>query len=94
MPRSWVYIMASHRNGTLYTGVTTDLPGRVYQHKDGTLAGFTAEFHCHLLVYYEGFDDIRLAIQREKILKKWHRSWKIRLIEKVNPEWRDLSSEI
>ncbi len=94
MPRAWVYIVASRRNGTLYTGVTTELSVRVRQHQQDLIPGFTADYHCHTLVYYESFDDIRLAIHREKQLKKWHRRWKIRLIETINPDWRDLSQDI
>jgi len=89
--KSYVYILASNKNGTLYIGVTSDLIGRTYQHKNNLIPGFTAEHLCHRLVYYEIFDSLDYAILREKQLKKWNRRWKIRLIEQDNPEWRDLS---
>ena len=91
---AFVYIMANHRNGTLYTGVTTNLPLRVTQHKSGTSSGFTDKYKVHMLVYYEVHGDIREAIAVEKRIKRWKRSWKIRLIEKINPEWKDLSEGI
>ena len=86
----YVYILASRRNGTLYVGVTNDLARRVFQHQLGFHDGFTKKYKVHWLVYYETFDDIREAIQREKRLKKWNRSWKIALIEKENPTWEDI----
>ncbi len=86
----YVYILASKRNGTLYIGVTNDLERRTYEHKNNVYPGFTQRYKVHLLVYYEMFDDINDAITREKLLKKWNRSWKIRLIEKHNPKWADL----
>jgi len=86
----FVYIMASGRNGTLYIGVTSNLPARVAQHRDGTLGGFTGKYGCKQLVWYERHDEIDLAIRREKQLKEWHRAWKIRLIEGMNPAWDDL----
>ena len=85
-----VYIMASRRHGTLYIGVTSNLLGRVYQHKAGVVAGFTLRYHVHLLVWFECYDDALAAIAREKELKKWRREWKVNLIEKENPEWVDL----
>jgi putative endonuclease len=88
---AFVYIMANRRNGTLYTGVTTNLPLRVAQHKTGALPGFTDKYKVHLLVYYEVHGDIREAIVAEKRIKRWKRTWKIRLIEQINPEWKDLS---
>ena len=90
---SWVYITASGKNGTLYIGVTSDLQRRVNEHKAGEIPGFTQRYHVHTLVYYEEFSDMYSAIKREKQLKKWKREWKIRLIEKGNPEWRDLSDD-
>ena len=87
--RPVVYIMASKRNGTLYTGVTSDLPRRVSQHSTGLVEGFTKKYGVHMLVYYERHDDMRSAIVREKQVKKWNRAWKLRLIERENPEWRD-----
>ena len=89
-----VYLLASKRNGTLYIGVTSDLVGRVWQHKHNELGGFTARYSVNLLVYYETFTRMEDAIVREKRLKEWHRAWKIRLIEDANPEWRDLWPEV
>ena len=86
----FVYILASRRNGTLYTGITNDLLQRVFQHKERLVPGFTRKYNVHKLVYYEKYSDIYSAIEREKKLKKWHRQWKINLIESVNPEWKDL----
>ena len=88
-----VYIMASQKNGTLYTGVTSNLLLRVAQHKTGTFKGFSSEFYVDRLAYYEVFDDPRLAIEREKTLKKWKREWKIKLIEQGNPKWDDLAGK-
>lgn len=85
-----VYILASKRNGTLYIGVTNDLNRRVYEHKGKLVKGFTSKYDVSMLVYYELHEDIRAAIQREKQLKKWNRAWKLRIIEKHNPEWIDL----
>jgi putative endonuclease len=89
-----VYIMASKRNGTLYTGVTSDLSGRVWEHREGVLPGFTKRYGVKMLVWYEAFDDIRDAIQREKTIKKYPRAWKLNLIEGMNPEWGDLYGDI
>jgi len=89
-----VYILASTRNGTLYIGVTSDLVKRCWQHRTHQLAGFTDRYHVGLLVHYELFRDMQHAIVREKRLKKWHRQWKLRLIEERNPDWRDLWEEI
>jgi putative endonuclease len=86
----FVYIMASQRNGTLYIGVTSDLAGRIYTHRESLIAGFTREYGVHRLVWYEWIDSADAAIQREKQLKKWNRAWKIRLIEETNPLWDDL----
>jgi putative endonuclease len=91
---SYVYILASKRYGTLYIGVSADLVARVYQHKNDLVDGFTKEYGVHILVYYQQFEDIEDAIIEEKRLKKWKRDWKIRLIEKNNPEWRDLYLDI
>ena len=85
-----VYILASRPYGTLYIGVTRGLVGRVIQHRDELIEGFTKRYGVKRLVYYEAFDDIRLAIQREKSLKRWPRGWKINLIEHDNPRWDDL----
>ena len=88
-----VYILASARLGTLYIGVTSDLWSRVPEHRQNLREGFTKRYGVHMLVYYEMHDDMTAAIQREKRLKKWNRAWKIRLIEQMNPEWRDLWDE-
>jgi putative endonuclease len=82
--------MASGRNGTLYTGVTSDLAGRVYQHRNGLVEGFTKRYGCKLLVWYEADDDLDAARLRELQMKKWKRAWKIELIERHNPQWKDL----
>jgi len=89
-----VYLLASKRNGTLYTGVTSDLVARVWQHKNNQVEGFTQKYHVHTLVYYEMHQDMETAIQREKQIKKWKRQWKLALIEKNNPGWKDLHDEI
>ncbi len=86
----WVYILASRRNGTLYTGVTNELGRRVFEHKCGLVKGFTRKHSVNLLVWSETFSDIREAIATEKRIKRWRRSWKIELIEKSNPCWDDL----
>jgi putative endonuclease len=86
----YVYIMASRRNGTLYTGVRNDIARRGFEHREGVSAGFTKRYSVKLLVYYEAHDDIQSAIEREKRLKKWNRAWKISLIEAANPKWEDL----
>ena len=85
-----VYIMASRRNGTLYIGVTSDLPGRVWQHREGQVEGFTKKYECKMLVWFEAFDDLQEARRRELQMKKWKRLWKLRVIEEMNPEWNDL----
>jgi putative endonuclease len=89
-----VYILASKRNGTLYVGVTGDLARRAWEHKNDLVEGFTRRYGVHTLVYAEAHEDMGSAIQREKQLKKWNRAWNIALIEKRNPTWRDLFSEI
>ena len=90
MKTYYVYILASQRNGTLYVGVTSDLLKRVWEHKNKTVKGFTEKYEVDMPVYYEETSDVRVALQREKTLKKWKREWKLALIEKENPEWRDL----
>ncbi|MEN6433594.1 MAG: GIY-YIG nuclease family protein [Smithella sp.] len=90
----YVYILASRKKGTLYIGVTSDLARRIYEHKYDLVEGFTKQYKVHSLVYFEITESIESAIDREKKLKKWNREWKIRLIEKSNPEWRDLYSEV
>ena len=90
MNQYYIYILASKRNGTLYIGVTNDLIKRVYEHRNGIIEGFTKKYRVHNLVYYEETRDINSAITREKQMKKWKRRWKIELIEKINPDWKDL----
>ncbi len=94
MKQSYVYIMANKRNGTIYIGVTSDLVGRVAQHKQNLVKSFSKKYQIHLLVYYETSEDIQSAIAREKQLKNWNRLWKLKLIESVNPEWEDLYDKI
>ena len=86
----FVYIMASRRNGTLYIGVTSDLPARVYAHREGLIGGFTKRYGCKMLVWYACFEDIQAARQRELQMKEWRRAWKLQAIESMNREWRDL----
>ena len=88
-----VYIMASGRNGTIYIGVTSDLPSRVEQHRTGKIPGFTQKYGCKTLVWYEQQGSIVEAIIREKALKTWRRKWKMALIEGRNPQWLDLAAE-
>ena len=90
MKEYWVYILASKRNGTLYIGVTSNLSLRVYEHKEKLIEGFTKKYNITQLVYAEEFQDINEAIHREKCIKKWNREWKLKLIEKQNPNWEDL----
>ena len=90
----YVYILASKKKGTLYIGVTSNLVKRIYEHKNDLVDGFTKEYAVHNLVYFEVTESVESAIAREKQLKKWNRAWKIRLIEKNNPEWQDLYTEL
>ncbi|MBA7563118.1 hypothetical protein ES708_04771 [subsurface metagenome] len=92
--RYYIYILASKRNGTLYTGVTSNLIKRIYEHKNNLIEGFTKKYNIHNLVYYEITEDVNSAIAKEKQLKRWKRNWKIELIEKNNPEWKDLYFEL
>ena len=89
-PIGFVYILASYRNGTLYTGVISDLTRRIAQHRDGSFGGFTEQYAVKTLVWHETLADIETAIRREKPIKRWRRAWKIALIEELNPDWRDL----
>ena len=89
-----VYILASKRNGTLYTGVTSDLVRRVWEHRNDLVAGFSRRYRTHLLVWFERHETMESAIVRERQLKEWKRTWKLELIEKENPVWRDLYREI
>jgi putative endonuclease len=91
---SYVYILASGPNGTLYIGVTSDLIKRVWQHREGLAEGFTKRYGIKHLVWYEVHSEILEAIRREKQIKKWDRAWKIELVQKANPGWRDLYADI
>lgn len=90
----YVYILASKRNGTLYVGSTSELKKRVWQHKNKVVEGFTKKYGVNKLVHYEIAETQEAAALRERQIKKWNRAWKIRLIEKDNPEWKDLYEEI
>ena len=90
----WVYILASQRNGTIYTGVTNNLIRRTHEHRTHTAPGFTAKYNVTRLVWFEAHDEPREAIRREKAIKSWSRKWKLDLIEAQNPDWRDLWDEI
>ena len=89
-----MYILASKRNGTLYIGITSGLAQRIWQHKNKMVEGFTQKYNVNKLVYYEVHPNAESAITREKQVKKWRRSWKIRLIEEKNPDWKDLYDDI
>ncbi len=91
---SFVYILASKRNGTLYVGVTNDLARRMSEHKAKLVPGFTRKYEVNSLVYFETFDSIVQARAREYSLKRWRRAWKVALIEKLNADWRDLSEQL
>jgi len=86
----YVYFLASKLGGTLYVGVTNDLVRRVYEHKEGSVEGFTKKYGVTRLVFFEAHSDVEAAILREKQIKKWNRAWKVRLIEEKNPNWDDL----
>jgi putative endonuclease len=90
----YVYILASKPNGTLYTGVTSNLIQRVWQHKHDVIQGFTRKYNVKILVYYEVHENAESALTRENKIKRWRRTWKLGLIENSNPEWRDLYEEI
>lgn len=90
MKQPAVYILASQRNGTSYIGVTSNLPKRIWEHRNTDGKGFSSKYSVHLLVYYELHDTMDAAITREKQMKKWYRAWKLELIEKANPQWNDL----
>jgi putative endonuclease len=91
MKQGFVYILANRKNGALYVGVTSDLSRRIFEHQNNILKGFTEKYGVHRLVYYEAHDTIENAIHREKCIKKWNRAWKIELIVKSNPTWKDFS---
>jgi putative endonuclease len=86
----YIYIMASGKNGTIYIGVTSNLVKRVWEHRSGVVPGFTEKFGCKLLVWFEAFDDVQQARQREMQMKEWKRAWKVKLIEEHNLDWDDL----
>ena len=89
-----VYMLASRENGTLYVGVTSDLIKRIWEHKSDAVDGFTKRYDVHTLVWYEVHEEMLPAIAREKAIKEWKRKWKLELIEKANPSWRDLYQEL
>lgn len=89
-----VYMLASKINGTLYTGVTSNLIKRIWQHKNNAVEGFTDKYSVHMLVWYEIHESMESAIQREKIIKNWKRDWKINTIEEMNPQWCDLYADL
>lgn len=94
MKAGFVYIMASGRNGTIYIGSTSDLPKRVHEHREGLIEGFTKKYGCKLLVWFETHDDLQEARATELRMKNWNRQWKLKRIERMNPEWNDLWDEI
>jgi putative endonuclease len=89
-----VYILANRRNGTLYVGVTSNLPGRIWQHRNDADEGFTSRYGVHVLVWFEVHETMESAIVREKAVKEWKRAWKVELIQRSNPDWRDLYDDI
>ena len=93
MSQSWVYILSNRRYGVLYVGMTTDLSGRISAHRQKLAPGFTKTHGVTQLVYYEAYSSVPEARQREHVLKRWRRAWKLKLIDEFNPEWRDLSEE-
>ena len=94
MRPGYVYIMASGQNGTLYIGVASDLPARVYHHRNDVVEGFTKQYGCKYLVWYEAHENIQDARASELRMKKWNRAWKLRAIEMMNPGWNDLSESL
>jgi putative endonuclease len=94
MKQPCVYILASQRNGTLYVGVTSDITRRAWEHRTDVVRGFTQDYKVHRLVYVEPHDSMEAAILREKRIKRWRRAWKLDLIEKSNPQWRDLYDDL
>jgi putative endonuclease len=94
MNGAWVYIMTNRPNGTLYTGVTSDLARRVWEHREGMAEGFTKRYGLKRLVYFEAHSKIQSAIQREHNMKHWPRTWKVRLILAANPRWDDLYDQL
>ena len=94
MAYAWVYIMTNRPDGTLYVGVTSDLPKRVHEHREGLVDGFTKRHGLKRLVYAEPHDDMQTALQREKNMKHWSRAWKVNLIHAENPDWDDLFPQL
>jgi len=94
MRGGWVYILTNRPNGTLYIGVTSDLPLRIWEHREGLVEGFTKRYGLKRLVYAEHHEDIRTAIQRETTMKHWSRAWKVKLILENNPDWIDLYDQL
>ena len=94
MAGGYVYIVSNKPNGILYVGVTNDLVRRIYEHRNGLIDGFTKRYELKSLVWFEQYDDIRMAIQREKTMKHWPRAWKARLINTTNREWNDLYDQL
>jgi len=94
MNYAFVYLLASQRNGTLYTGVTSNLEARIWQHRNDVFSGFARKYGCKTLVWFETHDDMAEAILREKRIKRWRRAWKIALIEQSNPDWGDLYPDL
>ena len=94
MKKPYVYIISNRRNGTLYTGVTSNLPKRIWQHREGIIEGFSSRYDLKMLVWFELHTNMEAAILREKVIKKWNRQWKVRLIEQHNADWRDLWADI
>jgi putative endonuclease len=90
----FVYILASRRNGTLYIGMTDDLLRRIWEHQNAVVPGFTQKYGIKMLVWFEAHESRESAFQRERRLKKWNRAWKLDLIERSNPEWKDLAGEL
>jgi putative endonuclease len=94
MEGGWVYIITNRPDGTLYVGVTSDLARRAWEHREGVYDGFTKRYGLKRLVFYERYDDITAAIQREKTIKHWPRAWKVRVIHRMNPDWADLYDQL
>jgi putative endonuclease len=94
MMKSYCVYILTNRTGTLYVGITSDLPKRLHEHRSGAYDGFVSRYHLDRLIYYEAFDRVEEAIAREKQIKRWRREKKIRLVAEQNPEWRDLTAEV
>jgi putative endonuclease len=92
--KGYVYLVANQRNGTLYLGVTSDLQKRVHEHKNKTYTGFSEKYGTDMLVWYETYENILTALEREKNIKNWKRAWKLKLIEDTNPQWLDLCKDL